>query len=233
MASDKISVILPVHNEEKVLEQSIRRIEKIMLGLKMDFEIIISEDGSTDRTFEIMKSLESERIRIFQNRERLGKGKAIKNSLMEARGNIVIFMDADLASKPEQIEELIKQIRNGAAIVIGSRYVQGSKVKRTAIRNIASIGFNWLVRNILNSKLKDHQCGFKAFRKDAILPLANEVENRQFFWDTELLVLAQRKGLKIVEIPIEWNEGIDSKFNLIGDTFRMACGIIDLKMRKG
>jgi hypothetical protein len=233
MAPDKVSIILPVHNEGKVLEQSVKRIERILLKLGVNFEIIISEDGSTDNTSEVMKSLESGRIRIFQNRDRLGKGGAIRNALKEAKGNIVLFMDADLASNPEQIEELINQIKNGAAIVIGSRYVAGSKAKRSAVRNVASLGFNWLVRNILNSKLKDHQCGFKAFRKDVILPLVNEVENRQWFWDTELLVLAQRKGLRIVEIPVEWEEGKESKFDLIGDTFRMACGIINFKIRKG
>jgi len=233
MTSDKLSVILPVYNEERVLEQSVRKIEKILLGLDADFEIIISEDGSTDRTFEIMKSLESKRIRIFRGKGRLGKGGAIRNSLMKAKGDIVIFMDADLASNPEQIKELISRIKDGADIVIGSRYAPGAKAKRSMVRHAASIAFNWLVRNVLGSRLSDHQCGFKAFRKGAIVPLVDEIESRQWFWDTEFLVLAQRKGLKVVEIPVEWNEGEDSKFDLIGDTLRMAYGIINLKIRKG
>jgi len=233
MAYDKISVILPVHNEEEVLEQSVRKLEKILLELNMDFEIIISEDGSTDGTFEIMKRLESRRIRIFRNRERLGKGTAIRNSISKASGSIMIFMDADLASNPKQMGDLVRNIKEGAAIVIGSRYIAGAKARRSFVRYFASICFNWLVRNILGSRLTDHQCGFKAFRKDEIMPILKEIEDKRWFWDTELLVLAQRRGLRIDEIPIEWKEGTDSKFNLLNDTLRMAKGIARFKLKKG
>lgn len=233
MALQTISVILPVYNEAKVLERNVRRLESILKSLPSDYEIIISEDGSTDGTPRIAKSLESGRIRVMHNGRRSGKGAAIRSAAGHARGNIVIFMDADLASNPEQIGSLVGKLRDGAAIVVGSRYLPGSKAKRSLTRYVASRSFNWLVSMLLGSRLSDHQCGFKAFRKDVAMPLVEDVGDRRWFWDTELLVRAQRMGLRVGEIPVEWKESEDSKFNLMKDTLHMAWSLLLFKIRRG
>lgn len=231
MAKEMVTVILPVHNEEKVLERNVKDLTR-MLGKSLgDFEIIISEDGSTDRTPEIVKGLESERVRVIQRKKRAGKGAAIKSAASYAKGNIIIFMDADLASNPDHVKELVKVIEDGASIVIGSRYHRGSRANRNLVRYFASRSFNFLVRIILGSRLKDHQCGFKAFRKDKVLPIVNKVENRSWFWDTEFLVRAQREGLRIHEIPIEWREVPGSKLRLFKDTCNMAHSLIEFKLK--
>ena len=224
-------MILPVYNEEKVLKKSVESIKKVLDAMPDKYEIIISEDGSTDRSAEIAKSLECGTIRVLNNKERKGKGAAIRHAAELAKGNIVLFMDADLASHPDYITGLLKMFDSDAAIVTASRYHKDSTAKRTHVRRFASKSFNLLVKIVLDSKLSDHQCGFKAFRKDLVLPLINRVEDKKWFWDTEFLVRAQRSGLKIVEIPIEWNEERDSKFRLFEDTCHMFCSLVSFKLK--
>jgi glycosyltransferase involved in cell wall biosynthesis len=231
MAQEKVSVILPVYNEETVLRKNVNNLRQILERMLDDFEIIISEDGSTDKTPEIAKSLQSEKICILHGGKRRGKGAAIKNAAAHAKGKFVIFMDADLASDPVHIKQVIKLLDSGAAIVIGSRYLEGSKANRTPLRHFASKSFNFLVKLMLGSKLTDHQCGFKAFRKDLVIPVINEVEDERWFWDTEFLIRCQRKGLKIVEMPIEWKECSDSKFRLFEDTYHMAHSLLSFKLK--
>jgi glycosyltransferase involved in cell wall biosynthesis len=233
MASDKVSVILPVYNEGKVLRRNILDLERILARLFGDFEIIISEDGSTDGSFGIAKALESGRIRVFHNGSRQGKGVSIMHATEAARGDILVFMDADLASNPEHVRELVGLLRGGADIVIGSRYLKGSMTRRSPTRLVASKAFNWLVRGILGSRITDHQCGFKAFRKSRVLPVIGAIEDKRWFWDTEFLVRAQRNGLSIKEIPIEWKEAPESKFRLIDDTVHMAGSLIRFKLKNG
>ncbi len=228
-----ISVILPVYNEARVIEKSIIGLERILSQKLQDFEIIISEDGSTDGTAEIAKKLENERIRLIRHGKRMGKGGSIKRSTKEAAGDIVIFMDADLASNPESVDILISMLQSGADIVVGSRYLKESKAKRNLLRFFASKGFNWLVGLMLGSRLTDHQCGFKAFRKESILPIFDEIENHGWFWDTELLVRAQRRGLKVVEIPVEWKESPYSKYRLLRDSYHMARNLVRFKIKHG
>ena len=229
----KVSVIVPVHNEAKNLERNIKELER-QLNLSLgDFEIIISEDGSTDRTAEISRLHRSDKIRVLNSSERLGKGAAIKLASAKARGNIIIFMDADLASQPASVKDLVKHIEGGAAIVVGSRYLKDSKAKRSVTRLIASKAFNWLVILLFNSKINDHQCGFKAFQKELVLPTMDEIENIGWFWDAELLIRTQRKGLKVVEIPIEWTEAQGSKFQIINDSMQMAYCLARFKLKNG
>ncbi|MCI0503248.1 glycosyltransferase family 2 protein [Candidatus Micrarchaeota archaeon] len=233
MALGKISVIIPAHNEARVLRTNILRIERELERLGRDFEIIISEDGSTDGTVEIAKALEGGRIRVLNYSKRLGKGSAIMKAVSESRGDIVIFMDADLASDLENIPQIFDSIDGGASLVIGSRYVKGSESKRKLVRWVASRSYNWLVRILLGSRLRDHQCGFKAFRKSSVMPIAGEVTDGRWFWDTELLIRAQRRGLIVKEMPIKWEESQDSKFDLLKDTWHMAASLARFKMKEG
>jgi len=229
----KISVILPAHNEGRILQSTVKRLEKVLGRCFDDFEIIISEDGSTDDTVKIAKSLKSKKVRLLSNGKRAGKGAAITSAASYAKGDILVFMDTDLASEPSHVKELVDYIEKGSAIVIGSRYLKESKAKRKIVRHIASKSFNFLVRALLGSTLTDHQCGFKAFRKDLTLPVMDEIKEKGWFWDTELLVRAQRHGLKIKEIPIEWREAADSRFNLINDSYMMGLGLLRFKLRNG
>jgi hypothetical protein len=137
----------------------------------------------------------------------------------------------DLASDIGKVRRLIAGIENGAAISTGSRLMKDSKTKRRFLREVSSRMFNLLVRLFLGSKIMDHQCGFKGFRKKEVLPILKKVKDAHWFWDTELLVRAQREGLKVDEFPIEWKESRGSKVRLLKDTIAMALGI--MRMMRG
>jgi len=221
-----LSVILPVHNGAKSLERSIRSLEEVLSGLGRDYEIIISEDGSRDRSRDIALSLRSDRIRVLHDSSRLGKGLAITRATDTAAYGIIIFMDADLASDPNHIREIAEKLESGYAIVIGSRYHPRSRIRRALSRHAASIAYNFLVRALLGSTIRDHQCGFKAFNKRLVRDTLSEVEDPHWFWDTEFLVRAQRSGLRILELPINWNEEPGSSFNLLRDGYHMGKCLI-------
>ena len=226
MKKSLVSVILPVYNEEAIIRNNLKVLSAVMESTGQDYEIIISEDGSTDKTVEVARRLVSEKVRLLHSPNRLGKGAAIRNAASEARGEVILFMDADLASNPSKVAEMLELIGKGADIVIGSRYHRDSKIKRSPIRYAASRTFNLLVNIALGSKLTDHQCGFKAFRKGPAVEVVGLVREKGWFWDTEFLVRAQRKGLKVVEIPLEWKESPNSKFNLVSDSAKMFESLV-------
>ncbi len=231
MPKEKVTVIVPAYNEEKVLEKNVRSLHNTLRNILDDYEIIISEDGSTDRTAQIAKSLEGEIVKVSNNGKRLGKGAAIRCAAARASGSLILFMDADLASDPAHVKHLVERLEKGADIVIGSRYLKESRAKRKMVRHFASKSFNTLVQAMFGSKISDHQCGFKAFRKETVLPIMEEVEDKRWFWDAELLVRAQWKGLKVEEIPIAWKEADDSKYRLVQDTVHMTRSLLTFKLK--
>ena len=225
-----ISIVFPAYNEAERIEKAIKETEKFLKEINYDYEIIVAEDGSTDGTDKIVQELVNDKIRLFHSDVRLGRGKALMNAFEKAKGEIVISMDVDLATNIKHLKELIEAIENGYDIAIGSRLIEGSKAKRSFERLLYSKVYNFLVRALLKSKIKDHQCGFKAFKKDIVVKLGKEAKDNHWFWDTEILVLAQRKGYKIKEIPVEWTEGKDTKVRRT-DVFYMFSRILKMWLR--
>lgn len=224
-----ITVVAPVYNEPKNIGKFIDRVSE-ELGNE-DYEIIIAEDGSDDARA-ILKNMRAKRCRVLYSKTRLGKGSAMGRAIEQARGDIVVCMDADLSADIRQIKRLVKGIRGGAAISVGSRLVPGSEVRRGFLRELMSRGYNQVARIALGSGVHDHQCGFKAFSRSKVVPLLKKVRAKDWFWDTELLVIAQREGLKIDEFPISWEEGGESKVRLLRDTAAMARGIIRMTLAR-
>ena len=225
-----ISIVFPAYNEAERIEKAIKETEKFLKKINYDYEIIVAEDGSTDGTDKIVQKLVNDKIRLFHSDVRLGRGKALMNAFEKAKGEIVISMDVDLATNIKHLKDLIEAIENGYDIAIGSRLIEGSKAKRSFERLLYSKVYNFLVRALLKSKIKDHQCGFKAFKKDIVVKLGKEAKDNHWFWDTEILVLAQRKGYKIKEIPVEWTEGKDTKVRRT-DVFYMFSRILKMWLR--
>lgn len=225
-----VSFIIPVHNQSGILLSSISKLRK---GVALDeYEIIIAEDGSTDDFQLIAPKLEKIGIRILSFKEKLGRGKALKNAFKASRYDIVFYMDADMATDLSQIPRVLAKLDEGYDIVTGSRLVKGSDVKgRSFLRSFFSKSYNLMLRILFNSKIHDHQCGFKAFRKKTVLPLLGQVKDTHWFWDSELLIKAQQKGLKVSEVPVRWVEKGNSRVRLSTDIFYM--GLAALKMRLG
>ena len=230
----KVSIILPIFNEASALESNVPRLIGHLENCNFEYELMLCEDGSSDNSAEVARSfaLANKNIRPLIRRERLGRGKALANAVLEAKYNIIVYMDADLATDLKFLKPLVCEIEKGADISTGSRLLPGSKVmKRGLVREFASCGYNFLMRGLFNTGITDHQCGFKAFRKSSVLPILPEIRDSHWFWDSELLVLANRKGLKITEIPIEWADRDYSRVRLSSDILHMGISAIKLKFR--
>ena len=221
----KVSVILPAHNEAENLEAAVTEITKALVEYSEFYEIIIAEDGSTDGTDKKASEL-SERmpaVRHLYSEKRLGRGKALKNAFQNSNGEILVYMDVDLATDLRKLKDLISSVdKEGYDFVTGSRMLHESNVERSGTRNLASKTYNFMVRAVLGSKVKDHQCGFKAFRREPLLQLLDEVGANHWFWDTEILVMAYHKGYRIKEIPVSWKSGRETKVRLLHDSLYMG-----------
>lgn len=219
-----VSVVLPAYNEASLVETAIKQVSQALTQAGYTFNIVIAEDGSTDGTAEISEQLAQKLpyVKHIHRDQRLGRGTALNNAFKQCSGNVLVYMDLDLATSLTSLKPLIDAVSvEGYDFSTGSRLLKASKVERSLRRSISSKSYNFLVRHMLGSKVKDHQCGFKAFRRDAVLGMLDEVKATHWFWDTEILVRAQRHGLKVKEIPVEWTSGRGTKVNLAKDSWNM------------
>jgi uncharacterized protein (TIRG00374 family) len=227
----EVSVVLPAYNEADTIERTVRTTLSTLDAFLPagSYEVIVAEDGCEDETPEIASRLaaEDDRVRHFHSDERLGRGGALNAAFRAADGDTLAYFDTDLATDMRHLEELIESVRSGDAdVATGSRWIPGEQADRPAKRGIPSRGFNLAVRTLLGSDLRDHQCGFKAFSREAFESLVDEVEDEHWFWDTEMLVRAQRRGCTVAEFPVDWTPKGDSKVDLVRDVFGMGSQIL-------
>lgn len=231
-----LSVFVPCYNEEQRLEKNILLIYHALCALKKPFELVIVDDASTDATAAIAKKLTEKHKEILyqyysngpSRRENLGK------AFYTAKGDIVAFMDLDLSADIASFPRLIASIENGNAIAIGSRY-KGVRAKREFGRKIISVIYNAFMRLYFGSNVVDHQCGFKAFRKEKLLSILDLMGYdatfvRGWFWDVELLVRAQKKLYTIDEFSVPWKFGKQSSFDFRRE-LKMLPYVLKLKWR--
>jgi len=228
----EISVVLPAHNEAGRIEDAVRHTKNALADFSSAFELIIAEDGSSDGTAKIASRLAAEDSCVIHNHmdSRLGRGKALKYAFKLAKGDILVYMDVDLSTDLAYLKPLIEAIKEEHYdFATGSRMLERSNVKRSFKRTMMSMIFNLLVRMMLKSTIRDHQCGFKSFRKAALMRILDEIEDEHWFWDTELLVRAQREGYNVKEIPVSWEDkGAGTKVKTFSDSTTMFRKIIRL-----
>jgi len=229
MSGPDITAIIPVFNDRVSLERALPLSVGALAGITPLFEIIVAEDGSSDGSAEFVRdyALKDPRVRLLHSDTRLGRGRALNRAITEAKGEIVCYYDVDLATGMQHLPELVTTIQNGADISTGSRLLPSSDTVRTGGREIASRSYNFLVRFFLGSRLFDHQCGFKGFRKARIMPLLPRIRSEHWFWDTEILVRAQRMGYKVAEFPVHWRAGKGTTVRM-KDVFSMGSSILRL-----
>ena len=217
----RISVIVPVHNGELYLKRCLDELLQALSPLEDPWEIIVCENGSTDGTKHLAETLKEKypSVRFVFADIPLGRGGALRQGVEQARGDVLAYVDQDMATDVSYLVDLINAAANESDIVTGSRYLPGSHARRTFSRFAMSKIYNTAVRAIFRSQLKDHQCGFKAFKRAVLVSVLPTVKANHWFWDTELLVRAQKMGLKVDEIPISWTEMSD------GSTFRLGKDI--------
>ncbi|MDD2613998.1 MAG: flippase-like domain-containing protein [Methanosarcina sp.] len=226
-----VSVVLPAYNEAANIEKAVFVTAETLSKITDLFEIIIAEDGSTDGTDKIASRLSEQYAYVvhLHSNMRQGRGKALNRAFKAASGEVLCYIDVDLATDMKYLEKLVRAVStDGYDFATGSRMMPESDAKRPFKREFASRGYNFLVRLFLHSKLYDHQCGFKAFRREALFELLDEIENEHWFWDTEILVRAQHKGYRVIEFPVYWRHGGSSKVNLAKDVKGMGSEIFRL-----
>ncbi len=199
------SLVLPAYNEASRLEKCVSAVRRELAGY--DYEIIIAEDGSTDGTDRIAAKLAGKykNVSHIHHNEKLGRGRALKNAFVAAKGSSVGYMDVDMAVDARHLKELVSYSRK-YELVTGSRYIRGSKTQRPIARDIVSRAYNFLIRAMLGVHIKDSQCGFKAFSRKFIEKEISKLQETSWAWDTVVIVVALKNGYSFKEFPVEWEE---------------------------
>ncbi len=235
--NQKISIVIPVYNEEAIISRTIATLrdfcEKNIQNY--DWKIIIADNNSADRTAELVKKLEKESAGkiIYKFIPQKGKGLAIRESWKSFAADIYVFTDADLATDLSALPTLIKSIESGYDLAIGSRFAKGSSVKRPMIRKIISKVFSILTCFMFGLKIKDYPCGFKGVNKNVIKNILPQVNNNEWFFDTELVIRSAKSGMKIKEIPVIWQDrdktASKSRVNILKVTKEYLRELLKLK----
>jgi dolichyl-phosphate beta-glucosyltransferase len=235
-ARPNLSIIIPAFNEEKRLGRTLSRIREYLgnQGLRSEqVEVIVVDDGSTDRTIQVAHEWEQQfpGLRIVSNGKNHGKGYSVRHGVLEARGDIALFTDADLSSPIEESEKLFAAIRAGSDVAIGSRAIDRSLIfaHQSQFREVAGMIFNGFVRLLTGLRLQDTQCGFKAFLTQPSRIVFEQQRIEGFGFDPEILFLAGRHGLKIAEVPVRWAHDPATKVHVFRDSLRMFVDLLYIR----
>jgi glycosyltransferase involved in cell wall biosynthesis len=221
-----VDVVIPVYDGERVLAASVRRLHSFLSAeLPFSWRIVIVDNGSTDRTPAIAARLSDELPRLRTLRlEAKGRGRALRAAWSASDARVVCYMDVDLSTDLNGLLPLIAPLLSGHSdVAIGTRLARGARVTRGTKRELISRTYNRLLRLALRARFSDAQCGFKAVRGDLVGGLVAAVRDQAWFFDTELLIFAQRSGLRIHEVPVDWVEGPDTTVDI------MATALADLR----
>ncbi len=233
MSSPQISIIIPAYNEGARIERALERVLTCVDERRWDAEVLVVDDGSTDDTAAIVQRWQTRypHLQLFENPGNRGKGYSVRNGLLQAAGEIVMFTDADLSAPIEEAELLFAAIEAGADVAIGSRWLDKQRQTRhqPLYRRFFGRCYNGLTRFVMGLPYKDTQCGFKAFRRGAakcIFPLQT-IERWGF--DPEILFIAQKLGFHIVEVPVTWGHDERSRISYLRDGSQMLKEMVEIR----
>jgi glycosyltransferase involved in cell wall biosynthesis len=229
--SPALEVVIPVYNEERQLAASVRRVNAFLRGLSTSYRIVVVDNASTDRTWVVAQALveELDAVEAMRLSEK-GRGRALKAAWSASYAQVLCYMDVDLSTDLSAFLPLVTPLLSGQAeLAIGSRLHPESRVRRGLKREVISRCYNKLLRWGLGARFADAQCGFKAIRRDAAAPLLPRVEDDNWFFDTELLILAQRAGFRIHEVPVQWTDDPDSRVDIVATALEDLRGMQRLR----
>lgn len=229
-----LSIIVPAYNEENRLPNTLDRIVAYVRARRYSAEIIVVDDGSSDATAALVNTYSQRHpeLRLVSNGTNRGKGFSVRHGMLEARGEISLFTDADLSTPIEEADKLLAALRDqGYDAAIGSRAVDRTliEVHQSALREQAGIFFNRLVRWIMGIAFSDTQCGFKAFRRERSRIIFEQQRIERFGFDPEILFLAKRHGLRVAEVPVRWSHDAATKVNVVADGIRMFLELLVIR----
>ena len=230
-----VEIVIPVRNEQRELTEHVTRlIEHLRAGFPYAWRVTVADNGSTDGTWSLAQELadrEPDLVRAV-HLELTGRGRALHTAWSASDADVVGYMDVDLSTDLKALLPLVEPLVLGQADVsVGSRLAPGAHVTRGLKREVISRAYNRLLRLVLRVGFSDAQCGFKALRGDAARVLLPLVEDRAWFFDTELLVLAERSGLRVHEVPVDWTDSPDSRVKIIPTALADLRGIGRLRWR--
>jgi glycosyltransferase involved in cell wall biosynthesis len=228
----ELSIVIPSFNEELRLPVTLAEISAYIRSSRRETEVIVVDDGSTDRTADVANSFRGEiqRLRVVANETNRGKGYSVRHGMTVARGRIVLFTDADLSAPIDEADKLLAALADHD-VAIGSRALDRSliSVRQSLFREYAGIVFNFIVRFILRLPFVDTQCGFKAFRRERCRVIFRQQRIERFGFDPELLYLARHHGLSAAEIPVRWAHSPATKVSMLRDSLQMFADIFIIR----
>ena len=231
-----ISVVVPVYNEERRLPGSLFRILSYLRSGNFDYEVVISDDGSTDSTLHSIEYLVRSgegRVKVLGGEENRGKGHATGKGVLAASKEYILFTDADLSTPIEELEKLSAALDAGSDIAIASRALPGSdvRVRQSWLRETMGKVFNFILRLLGLTRFRDTQCGFKMFRRNVARRLFRCSRVSGFAFDMEILFLAGKFGYSVAEVPVVWVDSPSSRVSILGDPVSMFLDSIQVRWR--
>jgi len=226
-----ISIIIPARNEEEAISRCLNETMAVMDGLDFSYELIVVDDGSRDRTYEVAEEMakKSGNVKVLRYSLNRGKGYAVKRGISEASGKLVMYMDADLSIHPKQIPAFLSKMKD-ADIVVGSKRHSQSQIKYPLHRKLLSKCFNLLVRVMFKIRVSDTQAGFKLFRREVLEKVLPKLLVKRYAFDVELLANAKKRGYKMIEAPIIVQHGERGRIGFM-DIFHMAMDLLAIFYR--
>ena len=235
MPNKEISILLPAYNEAAQIEKCVREVEAAVKSFSKSYEIIVSEDGSTDGTNVIVAKMAktNPNLVLLHSTNRLGKGKGIKNALSKSKGKFITFMDVDLATDLKCLPQLLQVVKENGGMAIGSRHIEGSRVQRRISRTMFSLAYNFAVRLLFLDGVHDHQCGFKTMSREVAEAVLNGSQSDGYFFDTEMIVRCKKLGFPVVEVAVQWSERDKgaSKVNPVRDAKKIGLDLLTFRLK--
>ena len=225
MASPHLSIVIPAYNEAARIEGTLNRVMACIDQQGWDAEVLIVDDGSTDVTTDIVQHWmeRNPRLHLIKNDGNRGKGFSVRNGLLQAAGEIVMFTDADLSAPMEEAERLMAAIADGADVAIGSRWLDKARqtIHQPLYRRFFGRCFNWVTRMVMGLPFRDTQCGFKAFKRSAAQVIFRLQRIERWGFDPEILFIAQKLRYDIREVPVTWGHDERSRMSYLKDGMKM------------
>lgn len=225
LATPHLSIVIPAYNEAARIENALARVLECVEQQGWDAEVLVVDDGSKDATPEIVHRWMEDypRLHLIQNNGNRGKGYSVRNGLLQAAGEIVMFTDADLSAPMEEAERLFAALADGADVAIGSRWLDKARqtTHQPLYRRFFGRCFNWVTRTVMGLPFKDTQCGFKAFRREAAQVIFRLQRIERWGFDPEILFIARKLGYDIREVSVTWGHDERSRMSYLKDGMKM------------
>ena len=227
-----VEVVIPVYNEEAALPGSIETLcEYLATYFPYRWSVVIADNASTDDTLAVAEELAAvyRRVSVLHLQEK-GRGRALKAAWLASEADVVAYMDVDLSTNLSSFLPLVAPLASGHSdLAIGSRLLKGAMVTRQWKREVISRCYNLLIKVLFGNRFSDAQCGFKALKSSVAHELLPQVEDGEWFFDTELLLLAEEKGLRIYEVPVDWIEDLDSRVEIASTALKDVKGLLRVR----